>query len=83
MDDQEGLERLVAEYDITVSLLPYNYHADVAKICLRHKKHLVTTSYVQPAMMALDEAARDAGVLFLNELGLDPGYRSYDGDEDH
>jgi saccharopine dehydrogenase (NADP+, L-glutamate forming) len=73
MDDQEGLDRLVAEYDITVSLLPYNFHADVAKICLKHKKHLVTTSYVQPAMMALDEAARAAGVLFLNELGLDPG----------
>jgi saccharopine dehydrogenase-like NADP-dependent oxidoreductase len=73
MNDQEGLERMVAEYDITVSLLPYNYHADVAKICLRHKKHLVTTSYVQAPMMALDDAARDAGVLFLNELGLDPG----------
>jgi saccharopine dehydrogenase (NADP+, L-glutamate forming) len=73
MDDQDRLDRLVAEYDITVSLLPFNFHADVAKICLKHKKHLVTTSYVQPPMMALDEAARDAGVLFLNELGLDPG----------
>jgi saccharopine dehydrogenase (NADP+, L-glutamate forming) len=73
MNDQESLERLVKEYDITVSLLPYNFHPDVAKICLKHKKHLITTSYVQPAMMALDEAARAAGVLFLNELGLDPG----------
>jgi saccharopine dehydrogenase-like NADP-dependent oxidoreductase len=73
MDDQVLLDKMVAEYDITVSLLPYNFHTDVAKICLRHKKHLVTTSYVQSQMMALDEAAREAGVLFLNELGLDPG----------
>jgi saccharopine dehydrogenase (NADP+, L-glutamate forming) len=73
MNDQESLDKLVAEYDITVSLLPYKFHVDVAKICLKHKKHLVTTSYVQPQMMAFDEAARDAGVLFLNELGLDPG----------
>jgi saccharopine dehydrogenase (NADP+, L-glutamate forming) len=73
MDDQEMLDRLVAENDITVSLLPYKFHVDVAKVCLRHKKNLVTTSYVLPQMMALDEAARAAGVLFLNELGLDPG----------
>lgn len=73
MDDPEVLDKLVAEHDIAVSLLPYKYHAEVAKVCLRHKRPLVTTSYVQPEMKALDEAARSAGVLFLNELGLDPG----------
>lgn len=73
MDDPEVLDLLVAEHDIAVSLLPYKYHSEVAKVCLKHKKPLVTTSYVQPEMKALDEAARSAGVLFLNELGLDPG----------
>jgi saccharopine dehydrogenase (NADP+, L-glutamate forming) len=73
MDDLKTLENLVAEYDITVSLLPYKFHVDVAKACLKQKKNLVTTSYVLPQMMALDEAAREAGVLFLNEVGLDPG----------
>ena len=73
MDDPIALDKLVEEYDITVSLLPYKYHTDVAKVCLKHKKPLVTTSYVQPEMKALDEAARNAGVLFLNEMGLDPG----------
>lgn len=73
MDDPEMLERLVAESDITVSLLPYKYHSDVAKVCLRHKKSLVTTSYIQPGINDLAEAAKDAGVLFLNEIGLDPG----------
>ena len=73
MDDPEMLEKLVAEYDITVSLLPYKYHSDVADVCLRYGKSLVTTSYIQAGMMELDEAAKKAGVLFLNEIGLDPG----------
>ena len=73
MDDPAMLEKLVAEYDITVSLLPYKYHSDVAKVCLRHGKSLVTTSYIQAGMMELDESARKAGLLFLNEIGLDPG----------
>jgi saccharopine dehydrogenase (NADP+, L-glutamate forming) len=73
MDDPDTLEKIVAKYDITVSLLPYRFHADVARICIRHGKSLVTTSYVQKEMQALDEAAKNAGVLFLNEIGLDPG----------
>lgn len=73
MDDPETLERLVSEHDITVSLLPYKYHTDVAKICLHFRKSLVTTSYVQKEMLPLDEPARNAGILFLNEIGLDPG----------
>jgi saccharopine dehydrogenase-like NADP-dependent oxidoreductase len=73
MDDPDLLDKMVAEHDLTVSLLPYKYHTEVAKVCLRHKRSLVTTSYVQPEMKALDAAARDAGVLFLNEMGLDPG----------
>lgn len=73
MDDPVMLEKLVAEYDITVSLLPYKYHSDVAKVCLRHGKSLVTTSYIQTGMMELDESAKKAGLLFLNEIGLDPG----------
>jgi saccharopine dehydrogenase-like NADP-dependent oxidoreductase len=73
MDDPAMLEKLIADYDITVSLLPYKYHSDVANVCLRHGKSLVTTSYIQPGMMELDESAKKAGILFLNEIGLDPG----------
>jgi len=73
MDDPALLEKLVGDYDITVSLLPYKYHTDVAKVCLSHGKSLVTTSYIQPGMMDLDESAKKAGVLLLNEIGLDPG----------
>ena len=73
MDDPAMLEKLVAESDITVSLLPYKYHSDVAIVCLRNVKSLVTTSYVQQGMMNLNDAAKTSGVLFLNEIGLDPG----------
>jgi saccharopine dehydrogenase-like NADP-dependent oxidoreductase len=73
MDDPAQLEKLVADYDITVSFLPYKYHTDVAKVCLRHGKSLVTASYIQPGMKELDEPAKKAGLLILNEMGLDPG----------
>jgi saccharopine dehydrogenase-like NADP-dependent oxidoreductase len=73
MDDPAMLEKIVAESDITVSLLPYKYHSDVAKVCLRQGKSLVTTSYIQQGMIELDEQAKKAGLLFLNEIGLDPG----------
>ncbi|HDQ16175.1 MAG TPA: saccharopine dehydrogenase [Bacteroidetes bacterium] len=68
-----ALEKLISESDITVSLLPYTYHVKVAKLCIKHKKHLVTTSYVSDEMKALDKQAKDARVLLLNESGLDPG----------
>jgi saccharopine dehydrogenase-like NADP-dependent oxidoreductase len=72
-DDEETLDTLVAGHDLTVSLLPYRFHVMVAKHCLKSKKNLVTTSYVKPEMLVLDEEAKKAGLLFLNEMGLDPG----------
>jgi saccharopine dehydrogenase (NADP+, L-glutamate forming) len=72
-DDMESLDRMVKESDLAVSLLPYRYHVDVAKLCLKHGKPLVTTSYVSPAMQALHDDAVRAGVILLNEAGLDPG----------
>ena len=67
----EELDELVKEYDLAVSLLPYIYHVQVAKSCIKYKKHMVTTSYVSPEMKALDEDAR-AGLnnfdFFANKL---------------
>jgi saccharopine dehydrogenase-like NADP-dependent oxidoreductase len=73
MDDPETLDLMIAGSDITVSLLPYKYHTDIARFCLTHKRPLVTTSYVQKEMQGMNEAARNAGIIFLNETGLDPG----------
>ncbi len=67
------LEHLVSESDLAVSLLPYPFHVKVAELCIKHGKHTVTTSYVSNAMKALDDKAKDAGILILNECGLDPG----------
>ncbi len=72
--DETGiLENLIDEHDIAVSFLPYRYHTLVARVCIKCKKPLVTTSYVQPEMQDLDEPAKNAGVIILNEIGLDPG----------
>jgi len=54
-------------------LTPYTYHVKVAKLCLKHAKPLVTTSYVSDAMKALDAKAKEKNLLLLNEIGLDPG----------
>jgi saccharopine dehydrogenase-like NADP-dependent oxidoreductase len=71
--DPETLEHLVSQADLVISLVPYTFHVAVAKVCLKHGKHLVTTSYVSPEMAALDAEARKAGLVLLNEIGLDPG----------
>ena len=73
MDDPGTLEKLVGEHDLTVSLLPFKFHYEVALVCIRQQKPLITTSYIQPEMQALDMAARKAGIILLNEIGLDPG----------
>ena len=73
VNDDALLEKLVSESDLTVSLLPYTFHVKVANLCIKHKKHLVTTSYVSDDMKALNQKAKDAGIIILNECGLDPG----------
>jgi saccharopine dehydrogenase-like NADP-dependent oxidoreductase len=73
VDDEKNLDRLLAGCDLAVSLVPYTHHVQIANLCLKHKKHLITTSYVSKAMQDLDQAAKSAGLCFLNEIGLDPG----------
>jgi len=73
LDDDAGLAARVGDADLVVSLLPYTLHVKVAKVAIAHRVPLITTSYVSPEMRALHGAAREAGVLLLNEIGLDPG----------
>ncbi len=72
-DDERALEDLIRHADLAVSMLPYVHHPRVAALCVRHKKHMVTTSYVKDQMRALDGPAREAGIILLNEIGVDPG----------
>jgi saccharopine dehydrogenase-like NADP-dependent oxidoreductase len=73
VNDDKKVEDFVSNADVVVSLLPYTFHVKVAEMCIKHRKHLITTSYVSDAMRALDKKAKNAGILILNECGLDPG----------
>lgn len=71
--DAAGLNDAITNTDIIISLIPYIYHATVVEAAITHRKPVVTTSYISPALWALDEKAKSAGVTVLNEIGLDPG----------
>lgn len=72
-DDYDSSLRVIAGADLVISLLPPSLHFKVAKLCLQAGRHLLTASYVTDEMKKLHEDARKAGLLFLNECGLDPG----------
>ncbi|KAI8139537.1 Saccharopine dehydrogenase-domain-containing protein [Fennellomyces sp. T-0311] len=73
ISDKPGLERLVANADVVVSLVPAFLHAKVAEVCIDQRKHMVTASYVSEEMEQLNERAKREDVLIMNEVGLDPG----------
>ena len=73
LTDEGKLVEFIDGCDLAVSLVPYNFHPLVAKMCIDRKKQMVTTSYVSDEMQALDEQAKAAGVTCLNEIGVDPG----------
>lgn len=63
----------VQKAQVVVSMLPPAMHLELAKDCLDFGKNLITASYVSEGMRALDQDVRAKGLLFLNEIGLDPG----------
>ncbi len=63
----------VKEADIVVSMLPARFHIEVARDCISYGKHMVTASYVSKEMQALDNDAKAKGLVFMNEIGVDPG----------
>jgi len=73
LNEAAVLESIVSELDLVVSLLPPMMHISVAEACLRQGCHLFTASYTSTEMRALGEEAAKKGLLFMNELGLDPG----------
>jgi saccharopine dehydrogenase (NADP+, L-glutamate forming)/spermidine synthase len=73
IEDDAALGTLVAGSDLVVSFVPYGHHPRVARHCLARGKHLVTASYVSSEMKDLDGPAKARGLIFLNEVGLDPG----------
>jgi len=73
VENETERDALVQQADIVISLLPAALHYLVAQSCLTAKKHLLTASYVDDPIRALEPMIRDNGLLFLCEMGLDPG----------
>ncbi|MGB0926126.1 MAG: saccharopine dehydrogenase family protein [Pikeienuella sp.] len=69
----DALTAALAPGDVAVSMLPGDFHVPVAKACLNAGAHFVSSSYISPEMAALDGAAKEKGLSFVNEVGLDPG----------
>jgi saccharopine dehydrogenase-like NADP-dependent oxidoreductase len=66
-------EKEISNSDLTVSMLPARFHYLVAECCVKFKKDMVTASYVSPEMKALAAEAEKAGIMIMNEIGVDPG----------
>ncbi|MFA9193078.1 saccharopine dehydrogenase C-terminal domain-containing protein [Flavobacterium sp. FBOR7N2.3] len=63
----------IEKASIVISMLPAHLHIEIAKDCLLFRKNLVTASYISDAMKALDAEVKQNGLIFMNEMGLDPG----------
>lgn len=64
---------VISRHDVVVSLLPPQMHLEVAQDCITLGKHMVTASYVSKQVFRLGDEARQRALVFMNELGLDPG----------
>ncbi len=71
--DPAALAVAVEPGDVLVSMLPGDWHVQLAQLAIEHGAHFVSSSYIAPEMRALDTAAKTAGVALVNEVGLDPG----------
>ncbi|WP_300435702.1 saccharopine dehydrogenase NADP-binding domain-containing protein [Christiangramia sp.] len=69
----ESREPAIKKADIVISMLPARFHIEVAKDCLKLGKNMVTASYISEEMKALDEEVKAKGLVFMNEIGVDPG----------
>ena len=71
--DLDAISLELKEGDIVISQLSANMHISIAEICLEKKCHFVSSSYIAPAMKNLNSKAKEKGLVFINEIGLDPG----------
>jgi len=71
--DDSQRRQLIEEHDLIISMLPARLHMIVARDALDAGKHLVTASYISDDMKALDKEVKNKGLVFMNEIGLDPG----------
>ncbi len=65
--------KVIQEADLVISMLPARFHILVAEACLEHNKPMVTASYEAPEIKNMEAEVQAKGLIFLNELGVDPG----------
>ena len=71
--NENARKELVQKADIVISMLPARFHIEVAKDCVTYSKSLVTASYISDGINALNDEVVSKGLVFMNEIGLDPG----------
>jgi saccharopine dehydrogenase-like NADP-dependent oxidoreductase len=67
------LDQCIAKHDLVISLVPFVHHAAIVRSAIKGNTNVVTTSYVSPAIRELEDKAKAAGIIVLNEVGVDPG----------
>lgn len=70
---QKEREKAIQTADLVISMLPARFHIEVAKDCLRFGRSMVTASYISDEMAALDKEVKEKNLVFMNEIGVDPG----------
>ena len=73
LSNEKERDKFISEADLVISMLPAKFHIILARTCIKFKKNLLTASYVSDEMKTLDNEIKNNGLLFLNEMGLDPG----------
>ena len=73
ISSEKEREEFISESDLVISMLPARLHIILAKSCLKLKRNLLTASYVSEEMKTLTDDIKNSELLFLNEMGLDPG----------
>ncbi len=73
IEDTPRVLREISRADLAISLLPFPFHPRVAELCIQTCTDLITASYTSPRMQRLEPEIKRAGILILNEIGLDPG----------
>ncbi|NRA11361.1 MAG: saccharopine dehydrogenase NADP-binding domain-containing protein [Crocinitomicaceae bacterium] len=63
----------IEKADLVISMLPARFHVPIAEDCITYKTDLITPSYISEEMRELDEKAKEAGIVIMNEIGVDPG----------
>lgn len=71
--NETARKNAIKNTDIVVSMLPASLHIEIAKDCIAFGKNMVTASYVSPEMQALNDQVTAKGLIFMNEIGVDPG----------